>query len=376
MSITTTKNISLDFYNNNRIIINAKQFDTDARYINITCTDYGKKVTLNPDNMSVFIRYKKSDGNDVLNNGTILEDGTIQMELTQQMLASEGQQSVDVMILAANGLQASSLNDVDEFYKLGVTVISTMTFYINVISTTIDHPTIASSYEYDALINGVASLAAAEKQINDLEEILKENESTRQSNETNRIEAEQLREQRTNEAVQACEDTIEKTNKSVSDAINNINANANTAISNANQAVSDCNTAAANANKATEDAKNFLDNMQDIDETLQKATDAANKAEAAVSKCETFADTATKVDKMTQASSTSNANLPLLLAKTGAPVNGDFVGAYFNTGITVNPNTKTVSATTVKAANQINIGDAIFTFENTGEEKRIVISFI
>ena len=106
MALTTTKKISLDFYNNNLVTINAKQLDTAARYVNVTCTDYGKKAVLDPDTMSAFVRYKKSDGHKVFNDAFIQSDGTVQFELTQQMLASEGKQTVDLLIVATPGLTA------------------------------------------------------------------------------------------------------------------------------------------------------------------------------------------------------------------------------------------------------------------------------
>ena len=101
LGLSTTKNISLDFYNNNRVVINAIQYDTESRYINITCTDYGKKVSLNSSEVSAFVRYKKSDGNDIFNDTTIQDDGTIQMLLTQQMLAATGTQTADLLIVAS-----------------------------------------------------------------------------------------------------------------------------------------------------------------------------------------------------------------------------------------------------------------------------------
>jgi len=162
LALTTTKKISLDFYNNNYITVNAKQLDTESRYINITCTDYGKKVTLSADTMSVFVRYKKSDGKFAFNDAEILEDGTIDVELTQQMLAVDGKQTVDIIIVAESGLNVESLNDAENIYDLGVTIVSTMTFYVNVEPTAIEHSCVTSVDEFDALLKALARLGATE----------------------------------------------------------------------------------------------------------------------------------------------------------------------------------------------------------------------
>lgn len=497
MALTTTKNISLDFYNNNLVTINAKQLDTAARYVNVTCTDYGKKAVLDPDTMSAFVRYKKSDGHKVFNDAFIQSDGTVQFELTQQMLASEGKQTVDLLIVATPGLTASKLqyelleeyeedvrisyyssqtsvtgtvgwselqyadeisinigevelispitvsspsynnlngniqgkyikakigsstnyyriptsaklskmttstpfrtetvnssgayklsvrDKVDTLYDLGVTVISTMTFYINVYETAVENQSISSTDEFDALVDAVSRLTVVEKDLQALEDTVESNENKRQTNESNR-------------------QSTYNSNK---------------------QVLTDCETATSEANAAAEDAREAITNM---DTYTQAASDAADRANLAADKCQDIVDASgviprtekgtsggvatldsnskipveqinttfnsqssevitsgesfntilgktaaymKAVDKMTQNSSTSNTNYPVLISKSSNPTSGDFTGTYYNTGITANPSKKSIKLSTLE------IGDAIITYEVVNNEKRLVISF-
>ena len=269
---STVKKIFLDFHVNNIVTVNAKQLDTNSRYINVTCTDHGKKVALSTDNVSVFVRYKKSDGNVVFNDGDILDDGTVNVLLTQQMLAASGRQQVDIIILATSGLTVNNLATADSFYDLGVTVISTMTFYISVSPTAVEHSRIASISEFDALMNGIARLAATEKQMEELEDSLENAESARVSAESSRVSAEKSRassesarktaessrasaETARNNAEQAREAAEQQRAKDTSDAI----AACNTAKANADNATTNANNAATAANEAAELCQSVID---------------------------------------------------------------------------------------------------------------------
>lgn len=197
MIYTTTNNISLDFYNNNMVIVNAKQYDTASRNIVVTCTDSGKTVQLDWTTMSAYTRCTKPDGNYILNKAAINPSGQVQIPLTQQMLAAVGKVTVDVMIFATNNIKIdnlSDLNDINSLYRQKeVTVISTMTFYINVVETAANLPTISSSYEYNALIDGITSLITTEDHMKDLDAALNKAETARVTAESNRVRAESSR---------------------------------------------------------------------------------------------------------------------------------------------------------------------------------------
>lgn len=193
--------ISLDFYNNNIKTINAKQTDTESRYVKISCTEHGKKVTLNPEVTGVLIACKKPDGYYVLNNCDILEDGTVLVELTQQMLAVEGKCTADLILFhgvlddnadisgiiftddGEGNVTISGTNDVIEaICGLGMSVLTTMSFYVNVLPSVSSNSKIESTYEFNALTNGLSMLWDA-----------KICEKARQENEKARVGAEQAR---------------------------------------------------------------------------------------------------------------------------------------------------------------------------------------
>lgn len=201
MSVTTRKEISLDFYNTNIVTVNAKQYDTESRFINISCTDHGKKVDLDKENVSAFVRYKKPDDKYVFNDATVEEDGTVTVELTQQMLAVPGKCAVDVLLIGASGIKADSLKTIDAVYKLSP-ILSTMTFYLNVLPTPIEHSTVESRYEFNALLNGMARLVSVEEHMEELDATLNDNEDARKNAENERVKAEDLRVDAENTRVQ------------------------------------------------------------------------------------------------------------------------------------------------------------------------------
>lgn len=248
----TLKKIYLDFQMHNVITVNAKQNDADSRYINITCTDHGKKVELDSSKVTAYVRYKKSDGKTVFNTTEILSDGTINVKLTQQMLAVSGRQKVDILIVTANGLSVDILEDEKTLEDLGVSVISTMMFYINVYPTVIEHSNVVSTDEFDALVKGVADLAATGKYMDDLKTSL-------ESSESKRVEAETKREQNyqnTLEAITRAESATEYARAKASEA-GSAATRANSAASSAERATSNANTAIERANEAAEACENI-----------------------------------------------------------------------------------------------------------------------
>jgi methyl-accepting chemotaxis protein len=245
MSVTTTTKISLDLYNNSVVTINAKQADAGSRYLNITCTDYGRKVTLDASSVSAFVRYKKSDGNNVFNIVNVLEDGTLQVELTQQMLAIEGRQSVDVMLVAATGVDVDKIADVTDFSKLGASVISTMLLYINVVETAVDNDEIASTPEYDALTTKMAELIVLATKTEELKD----------------------------DCVEATRDAEKATA-----AANHAATIADMATASANQAAAAANHAATIADMATASANQAANSVSEVVTRAEEATDAANTA--------------------------------------------------------------------------------------------------
>ena len=157
-----TETMSLDFYTNNIKTINVKQYDTNARFIHVSFTEQGKKVSLNQSTMSVIVRFKKSDGKFGLRDCEILEDGSVLIELTEQMTVVSGKAQMDVMILEESGIKADSLANITSFEKCGIAVLSTMPLYLNVIATPIQGAELESEYDFTTLNKSLAASLAIE----------------------------------------------------------------------------------------------------------------------------------------------------------------------------------------------------------------------
>ena len=160
MNLQTTKNINVDFYDKEYILINAKQYDKNSRFLLVTCYDQGKFYNLNSNEHSAYVRYKKSDGFAVLNHCEITGDGKILFELTEQMLASVGICYADLIIVYKVETDVSY----DDEVILSIdssSILSTMTFCIDVSETAVQNMQIESSYQYDGL-NEALQMAEAE----------------------------------------------------------------------------------------------------------------------------------------------------------------------------------------------------------------------
>lgn len=70
----TTAKITLDLYTKNVVSVNAKQYDNQTRYIEISCVENGIVFTVDKSIMSAFIRFKKPDDNGVFNEVEITSD--------------------------------------------------------------------------------------------------------------------------------------------------------------------------------------------------------------------------------------------------------------------------------------------------------------
>ena len=150
MALQTITNINVDFYNKKYILINAKQYDKNSRFLLATCYNHGEIYPINAREHSAYIRYKKSDNNSVFNFCEINFKGKILIELTEQMLASDGICYVDLVIVN----KGSAKVDIETGEIIAIdnaSILSTMTFCIDVSETAIDNSDIESSYEINVL---------------------------------------------------------------------------------------------------------------------------------------------------------------------------------------------------------------------------------
>lgn len=96
------QNIKLDLGNcPGYQIVQAKQGDCSSRFLNVTLTCNG--AAWQPSGESVSLRCSKPDGTAVINPATVNEDGTITVELTQQILAVAGSVYADLCLFGREG---------------------------------------------------------------------------------------------------------------------------------------------------------------------------------------------------------------------------------------------------------------------------------
>lgn len=148
--LQTTTNINVDFYDKKYILINAKQFDKKSRFLSVTCYNHGEAYPLNEGEHSAYIRYRKADNNSVFNFCKIERKGNIIVELTEQMLATDGICCADLVIVNEGGAKV----DAETGEIIGIenaSVLSTMLLHIDVTGTAVMNSDIESSYEFNGL---------------------------------------------------------------------------------------------------------------------------------------------------------------------------------------------------------------------------------
>lgn len=246
----TPIDISLDLYDNKIICINAKQEDIDSRYICVTVTEKGKLFSLNKDTFIAQVRCRKPDGKFVHNDATITDDGKAIIKLTQQMLAVDGKCLMDLTLL-----QYPVNKDFDNY---NMTVLSPMSFYVNVVETPTVSVEIISTNEFNTMMGCISTMfelqVETEETLSDIkgtkeiilleeqarknnEEVRKINEKTRENNESIRIANEEVRDEN---------ETVRKDNEEV--RISNENQR-QTSISNI---LTECNEKITEMDKTTE----------------------------------------------------------------------------------------------------------------------------
>lgn len=128
------------------------QFDNKSRILIINLEENGKPFRISSTNTAIF-RCLKPDGTSVLNPVTINSDGTVTVELTDQMLAVEGKVKADISLME------------------GKAVLSSATFNIEVEKAPISANQITSTDEFLILIEKINEANAAIGEINNAVEI-------------------------------------------------------------------------------------------------------------------------------------------------------------------------------------------------------------
>ena len=263
----TTAKITLDLYTKNVVSVNAKQYDNQTRYIEITCVENGIVFTVDKSIMSAFIRFKKPDDNGVFNEVEVTSDGKLKIELTEQMLSAPGRAIADIFLLRKVFTSEEKPTNIDDIYKVNAPIISIMDFYINITPTALNHSQIESSYEFNALTNALAQIDFNNKKVVELdktltanEDVRKKDEAERKSNEESRINSEQKRVNEEDKRQKAEDARITNENTRISNE-NTRQAQETKRQTDTTTAIDNANAAAKNANDKANDLQNKLDNQ-------------------------------------------------------------------------------------------------------------------
>jgi hypothetical protein len=163
MALQSIIEINADFYDKKYTLINAKQLDRNSRFLLVTCYNQGKIMPISAGEHSAYIRYKKADGHSVFNSCTINAQRKILVELTEQMLASDGICCADLIIVNKGGAQINANGEIT--YINNSSILSTMTFYIDVCEIPVDNSDIESTYEFGVLNQTLEKYEANYKEV-------------------------------------------------------------------------------------------------------------------------------------------------------------------------------------------------------------------
>ena len=155
MNFGTSQSIVLDLYHNRYVATEVAQYDINSRELIITITNKGQFYQIE-DGVSVRIKYLKSDGKNVFNDCVVLSDGTVKVEITDQMTIASGRCDAELMLVKASTGQ----------------VLHSMHFIVNVIKAVFSNDEIESTDEYRALENALIRM--------EMKEIVSESEPANQ----------------------------------------------------------------------------------------------------------------------------------------------------------------------------------------------------
>ena len=174
-----TREISVDVATRNVFsAIVAKQFDTNSRFLKVTITNLGERLSVDA-NSTVVINALREDGLSKAFLGEANADGTVTVPLTLWMLELDGEVKCDISVVGTEERR-----------------LTTMTFILAVEAANYSGEDITEDENYDLLVSLLSEVAEcktaeAERVANENTRI--SNETTRQSNETTRKANEEAR---------------------------------------------------------------------------------------------------------------------------------------------------------------------------------------
>ena len=253
MSLLREIKFVLDFHSPTIRTLTLHQYDKNSTNIIVTCMDNGIIKKINHQSVNAYLKWKKPDGTNVLNDEIVNEDGTITIECSQQMLTADGRITAELCLVDATTQEA----------------LHTMPFFVVNKRAAIDDEEITSTSEYGALVNALIDA----KSVEEFAQSVPEWEEAEQQRRENEI----LRQQNTTTAIANCEQATE----------------------NANNAADTANTAAQNANSSNTTAQTLITQMTEQLETVSQsitdastATDAANTITSEMTRLKTDLETA------------------------------------------------------------------------------------
>ena len=128
------KHIILDVSKNRYVVVVIKQYDKDTREIIVKVTEDGKPY---PINNTIVPRFKcqKTDGTKIYNDCTILENGDVKIDITEQLTIVAGMHDCELVLYDATSNA----------------VLHTMSFIVNVKDSVFPDDEVVSSDEFNAL---------------------------------------------------------------------------------------------------------------------------------------------------------------------------------------------------------------------------------
>lgn len=245
---------------NNFQYVRVVQGDSESEIAEILFVSEGEQWSI-PNNVRVTLRGTKPDGNPILNDCEVTENGTVIIKSTEQLTAVLGRRKYEICLYNTEENNQGS--------------VTSFPFYIVVVESAMNPKDVVSSYEFTALQNVFASvnskteavdkavidvnntLAEAENvvstvsvlqnEMETLKEELSESEIVRESNETVRQENENLRQQ-----------SLSEMQTSVESMVSTAQSNITNAISNANNAIENADAATERANVAAQACENIV----------------------------------------------------------------------------------------------------------------------
>lgn len=342
MAIKTTTNIDIDFCEKKYVLVNAKQLDKNSRFLSVTCYNHGELFGINGGDHAAYVRYRKADDYGVFNNCDIDRFGKIIVELTEQMLAADGICYADLVIVnKGDAVVNPDAGEIDEKIE-NASILSTMTFCIDVSEVPVLNSEIESTYEFILLNDNL------EKYWADFEDVMKTSKSwavghsgIRDGENTNNSEYWSEQSKKSANASKTSE-----TNAATSESnANEYMGNALTYSQNAESYMNNANTYMGNAKTSEENAKTS-ENAAKISETNAKTSEVNAKAsetnadvsEANAKVSETNALTSEQIAKASETNALNSANRAQSYAVggTGTRSNEDYDNASYYYNLTKN----------------------------------------